>query len=281
MSTYENHRLENSTLPFIFNGRTETKRPSTDGTEIAFGSSNWHENTEILLVTAGGGAASDNGHVYKVKAGDVLVFNHNHLHAIAAGEENITYRYLIVDRGFCIANGFDTSALSFSPLIDDEGVRDALEEVRLGYALPEDSPYRELRIRCAVLSLMLLLCEKYSSVDQDTRTERTSAHIKQAIDYISAHYAEDISLDDVAEFAGVSRCHLSREFHKYTGYSFVSYVNRTRCRAARALLADERLTVTEVGRLSGFSNKSYFAKSFKQYNGVLPMEYRVSLRARR
>ena len=280
MSTYEKHRFENSDLPFIFKGRTEFKRPSSKGTEIAFGSSNWHENTEILIVTDGRGAVSDNGHVYRVKAGDVLVFNHNHLHAIAAGEDSITYRYLIVDRGFCIANGFDTSALRFCHLIDDGEVRDALEEVRLGYALPEDSPYRELRIRCTVLSLMLLLCEKYSSAEQDTRTERTSAHIKQAIDYISAHYAEDISLDDMAEFVGVSRCYLSREFHKYTGYSFVSYVNRTRCRAACSLLADERLTISEVGRLSGFSNKSYFAKIFKRYNGTLPMEYRASLHAR-
>jgi AraC-like DNA-binding protein len=94
---------------------------------------------------------------------------------------------------------------------------------------------------------------------------------------VRASYEKNFSLDDVAAFVGVNKCYLSREFHKYTGYPFVAYVNRTRCKMAQQMLADERISISDVGKRCGFPNRSYFAKCFQRYIGVLPGEYRAQI----
>ena len=272
MSHYESHNLEDKELPFICKERTV--RP----TGLMFGSSNWHENIEILYVVEGEGAISDNGHVSRVSAGDVTVISANHLHALAAGDRPLLHRYLIVDRSFCLANGIDTSTLSFEMRIADERVRDLMEELGAVYREEPTAHCRTLRIRSLVLQLMVILCRDHSvPMEKTERIDRSSAYVKAAIDYIRASYGRSFSLDDVAAFVGINKCYLSREFHKYTGYSFVSYVNRTRCKVAQRLLLDERLSITEVGRQAGFESRSYFARSFERHIGVLPSEYRRSI----
>ena len=141
-----------------------------------------------------------------------------------------------------------------------------------------DIQCRILKIRSLVLQILVLLCERHSSpLRESLLTDRSLSYVKQAITYIRASYDKDFSLDDVADFVGVNKCYLSREFHKYTGYPFVAYVNRTRCKMACQLLLNEKLSVSEVGRRCGFPNRSYFAKCFKRYIGALPAKYRENI----
>jgi len=273
MSHYESHNLEAQDLPFIYNERSV--RPSYR----TFASFNWHENIEILYISDGRGAISNNGQVLPVTKGDITVINANHLHALSASEGPLLHRYLIVDRAFCLANGFDTNAISFAMRIDDPRVRECMEALHEAYQKPPETPYRTPEIRGIVLTLMTLLCRDHSTpVKQAERPEKSIAYVKQAIDYIRASYDKNFSLEDVAAFVGVNKCYLSREFHKYTGYPFVSYVNHTRCKMAQQLLLDPRLSIHEVGLRCGFENRSYFARSFRRYIGMLPGEYRDNAR---
>lgn len=271
MSRYESHNLEAQDLPFIYNER------SIHPSYRTFGSFNWHENIEILYITGGQGAISNNGHVLSVTKGDITVINANHLHALSSSGEALIHRYLIVDRTFCLANGFDTNAISFNMRIDDTAIRQLMEELHETYQKPADAPYRTPEIRSIVLRIMTLLCRDHSTSEkQAERPERSISYVKQAIDYIRASFDKDFSLEDVAAFVGVNKCYLSREFHKYTGYPFVSYVNHTRCKMAQHLLLDPRLSIHEVGLRCGFENRSYFARSFRRYIGMLPGEYRAN-----
>ena len=276
MSRYESHNLQDQALPFIY------KESSVRPTNRMFGSSNWHENIEILYVVDGEGAVSNNGHIIPVSKGSVVVINSNHLHTLAAGSSRLWHRYLIVDRSFCLANGFDSNAISFEMQVSTERVRVLMERLEEAYRQPEGTPYRVLQIRTIVLELMLYLCREHGTLNTHVeRPERSIAHIKQAIDYIRASFDKSFSLDDVAEFVGVNKCYLSREFHRYTGYPFVAYVNRTRCKMAQQMLADERLSIFEVGARCGFENRSYFAKCFQRYIGMLPNEYRAEILGQR
>lgn len=271
MSNYENHNLEDKELPFIY------KENSIKPTSRMFGSSNWHENIEILYIVKGDGAISNNGTVFSVSEGDITVINPNQLHTLAAGEEAMLHRYLIIDRSFCIANGIDTNSVSFETRIYDSRARDLMEELHAAYLTPKANPFRTLFIRSVVLEILALLCKRHASAAQQSeRMERRAAYVKQAIAYIRASYSKSFSLEDVASFVGINKCYLSREFHKYTGYPFAAYVNRTRCKMAKQLLLDERLSISEVGSRCGFENRSYFAKSFRRYVGMLPGEYRAN-----
>ena len=268
MSKYESHNLEEKELPFIY-------REISISTDKKLGALNWHENIEILYIVEGNGEISNNGTMIAVDAGDIVVISSNHLHAFATYESKIKCRYLIVDRSFCLANGFDSTSLDFDSKPEDAEVRARMVEIDKAYATDESTPYRTLRIRSLILSLLLLLCRDHSTEAPDAkRPERSLAYVKQAIDFIRANYNKDISLDDVSDFVGVNKCYLSREFHKYTGYTFVSYVNMLRCKMARQLLVDVRMSISAVGLRCGFENPSYFAKSFARYIGMPPNKYR-------
>ena len=272
VSQYENHHLENAQLPFIY--KTGSVRP----TNHMFGSSNWHENIEILYITAGDGSISVNAQLLSVGKGDMVMINANQLHALAAGDARMYYRYLIVDRSFCLANGFDSNKIAFELKIEDDRVHTLMEALQSAYELPEDATYRTLTIRSLVLQLLLLLCKYHSHPsEQNDRYDRGAAYIKQAIDYIRAACDKNFSLEDVSAFVGISKYYLSREIHKYTGYPFVAYVNRTRCKKAQQMLADERLEIQEIGKRCGFESASYFARAFRRYIGMSPIEYRSQL----
>ena len=270
MSFYENHNLDYEELPFIYN------RSLAKPTGYLPGSSNWHENVEIIYVTEGEGRINNNGEVISVETGDVIFINSNHLHSICAGDSKMLYSYLIVDRSFCLENGFDTNLISFNTRVGSEEVREAMDRIDGLYYAPKELPYRTLAIRSEILRLMLILCKDHST--QISRAERADsgiAYTKRALDYIHASFDKSFSLEDAAAFVGVHKCYLSREFHKYTGYHFVEYVNLTRIKVARRLLAEGRLSVGEIGKHCGFENRSYFAKTFARFTGMRPGEYRA------
>ena len=98
--------------------------------------------------------------------------------------------------------------------------------------------------------------------------------VKKAIAFIDGAFDRDLSLDEVAEFSGLDKFYLSHEFKKYTGQSFVTYLNQVRCTAAAALLRESNLSIAAIGEKCGFSNRSYFAKCFLSKMGMTPSEYR-------
>ena len=273
MSKYENHYLDNSELPFIFKSNTVYPK------KTRFGASNWHENIEILIIDEGFGAVYANGDVISVSKDDIVIFNNNCLHSIATEGAELKFRYLIIDRTFCLMNGFDTNKLRFKVKIKDGRINELMDRLYSTYLKRDEIEFSTLAIRSVALDLALLLCRDYTQKEESSTANEDSAaeYVKKAIDYISASYKKDFSLDDVADFVGVSKYYLSRGFHKYTGYPFVSYVNYTRCKMAKKLLSDARMSIYEVALQCGFKNKSYFAKSFKRYVGVLPGEYRRDL----
>ncbi len=272
VSQYENHHLENSSLPFIYN--LGSVRP----TKFMLGPSNWHENIEIIHITKGEGLISVNGQPISVRDGDIVVIGTNQLHAVAGGDERMYYRYLIVDRSFCLANGFDSNRIAFQPKISDNQLVALMEKLYLAYEMSDDAEYKTLTIRTVVLQLLLLLCNNHSRPSEhNAHYQRGAAYTKKAIDYISAACDKNFSLDDVAAFVGISKCYLSREFHRYTGYPFVAYVNRIRCKKAQQMLSDDRLEINEIGRCCGFENASYFARIFRRYVGMSPVEYRTKI----
>ena len=270
MNCYEDHGLQNKALPFIYKERKMTA-PSLRSKDF-----NWHENIEILYVLAGNGRLSHNGQTLPATKGDIFLINANHLHDLWAVESGFCFRYLIVDRAFCLENGFDTSCLSFDVHIRDGEACSLMEQLDEAYRQPDDTPYGVLSIRTLVQQLMLLLCRKHSTaLPQAAPVAPSVTRIKRAIDHVRSAYDKQLSLESVAAFVGVSGCYLSHEFPKYTGQSFVEFVNHTRCKAAERLLTTTSLSVFEIGKRCGFENRSYFAKAFRRYTGMSPAEYRA------
>ena len=93
-------------------------------------------------------------------------------------------------------------------------------------------------------------------------------------DYISAHCAEDLTLDDIAGRAGFSKYHFSRLFKQFTGETFYKFLNTKRIAYAQNLLIDPGLSITEIAYLSGFNSISSFVRMFKALTAYTPTAYR-------
>ena len=265
MSVYEFHKMNDPELPFIFHQHTASRK-------IAY-RTNWHENLEIICITKGEGSVILDSRKIDVEAGDTVLINANTLHGFAANEA-FEYNCLIVDRSFCVANHFDTSKILFKEHFYDTNVNNLLVNIKSEWDLPASTPYRAQAIRAEVLGLMAYICRNHGeSIDGERSDTRLYRCIKQAIGYINSECDRDMSLEDVCRFVGLSPYYFAREFHKVTGYTFVSYLNMARCEKAKAILSEGDVDIGEVGRLCGFTDPSYFTRVFKAQIGISPTKY--------
>ena len=102
--------------------------------------------------------------------------------------------------------------------------------------------------------------------------------LKKAVDYLSSHYNEQVTLNEVAEHTYVSTYYISRMFKKELGKNFVDYLNEIRVENAKELLKDIRFKTYEVAEMVGIPDAHYFSKLFKKYEGVTPSEYRENVK---
>lgn len=102
-----------------------------------------------------------------------------------------------------------------------------------------------------------------------------SGEISKAIAYIKQHYTDNISLQSVASYVGLSVSYLSNLFKKELHISFIDYLNRYRIERAKELLAGTSLKSYDIAVEVGFSPEyTYFSKVFKKVTGLNPNEYR-------
>jgi AraC family transcriptional regulator len=97
--------------------------------------------------------------------------------------------------------------------------------------------------------------------------------LQQAVDYIHDHLAEDICLDHVAGYLGLSRYYFCRLFKQSTGRSPYQYVIQCRVERAKQLLRRGGLSLGEIAIACGFTHQSHLHRHFKRLTGVTPKNF--------
>lgn len=92
--------------------------------------------------------------------------------------------------------------------------------------------------------------------------------------FIRQHYAENISLNSLAEQFFLHPNYLSRLFKEKAGQNFIDYLTSVRMEKVKDLLKNSDRKIVEICELAGYDNPRYFSKVFKQYTGMTPSEYR-------
>ncbi len=118
--------------------------------------------------------------------------------------------------------------------------------------------------------------EKLEYIIKVIRTKRNSKKsnaIKEAIEYMQEHYQEEISLDDLSQFIGISPQHLSKLFKEETGINYVEWLTNLRIDMAKQLLTEGNQTVKEICYLVGYHDPNYFSRIFKKIVGISPTDY--------
>ena len=101
--------------------------------------------------------------------------------------------------------------------------------------------------------------------------------VRTCLNHIDFHYAEDLSLSQMASMCSVSSTHLSAQFRKEVQMTLTDYINHTRIHQALILLNTTALPIQEIAFQCGFSDANYFARTFKKLQGQAPTAYRSGL----
>lgn len=99
--------------------------------------------------------------------------------------------------------------------------------------------------------------------------------VETAAAYISEHFAEKLTVGELAAMAGFSEYHFIRVFKRQTGFTPYEYLLHTRISNARYLLRNSALPVKEICFSTGFSGESSFCTAFKRVEGMTPAQYRA------
>lgn len=119
----------------------------------------------------------------------------------------------------------------------------------------------------------------YSEITEfeNARTDDVYQDLIEAIlQYVSAHYGEDISLKVLSQKVHITPNYLSKVFKETLGINFKEWLTQYRIEKSKELLLDPSLKVYEIGTMVGFSDYKHFASVFKKYTGCSAKEYRVS-----
>ena len=98
--------------------------------------------------------------------------------------------------------------------------------------------------------------------------------IHQSVQYIGTHYAQRLTLEDMARRVYLSPAYFSRIFKEETGETFTAYLSRVRIERSLELLRRKELRLADIAQLVGFEDQSYFTRVFKKHTGVSPLRYR-------
>lgn len=138
------------------------------------------------------------------------------------------------------------------------------------------SMVREDELENWLISRLRMLCE-FASGQVNTK-EDTS--IRKVMQYIQAHFAEDLTLSDIAEKVYLNPVYISRLIKEQTGKNYTDLVMELRVEHAVQLLENTDMYVYEIAEKVGYHNLKYFYKVFRKIKGCSPSDYRPAIKRR-
>ncbi len=127
--------------------------------------------------------------------------------------------------------------------------------------------------------MLLIQLMRNANVSPEQTVQATRRECAAVKWYIDAHFKEKITLDALAEIAGVNKYYLAHSFKEEYGVSPIQYQAERRIDESRYLIRGTDLPIGRIVQMLGFSSPSYFAQMFRRAEGVSPSEYRDRFRA--
>ena len=230
---------------------------------------------EIVLVRGGESRYFVGGMPYDARRGDLFIYNSRVVHDEPSGPDRPVASFSLALGGLSVP-GLRENALipddasPVCPLTEAQTVR--LERLY-------DVLYSELTAgnddgaHHLLMALLTLVQQFLAAAAQDgSRGENVFA--QRIKDYIDRHFAEDFSLQSMADALHVSPYYLAHVCKDVTGYSPLQYVLRRRIGEAQTLLITTELPVTRIAAQVGSDNPSHFNAQFSKAVGMSPRTFR-------
>lgn len=252
-----------------------------------------HSAFEISYIKEGRGVYRIGARTMDIKAGDVYLFGANEVHCITEIHDdkpmvllNIHFepRFIWSPSGNALDQSFLRIFLDrsdgFCNRLDRENPVTS-EIASLLLCIKQEARERpeafELMIKTHLLNILVLLIRHYDYVSNRTPAPLRSdklAHMEATLQYINENLSSPLSLDELAQKAGMSRTYFSSVFKKLNGLTPWEYIGLKRIEQAKRLLRTTDKSVLEISLDCGFNNISHFNRLFKRATGAKPVEYK-------
>ena len=238
----------------------------------------WHSRDELCYIKKGTARFYINGSQIYGKKGDIIFFKSGDIHYYALeNEECVTY--ISTFNPTIIYKYFEKF-----PALKQHITAEELENYGISsYILflfeemlkekKNRNKYYEIISQNKLIEIFTLLARHFEIEDSDyISNAKKFQDFQKALEFISNHYSEDISLSDLAEVLNYSESNVSVMFSKFTGTNFKKYLDNIRISKAIELIVSDDLSITEVSRRCGFNNIRTFNNVFKSVMGMAPSE---------
>ncbi|MEM6518996.1 MAG: AraC family transcriptional regulator [Cyanobacteria bacterium P01_C01_bin.70] len=235
-----------------------------------------HEGYGIAIVESGAMEFDYRGTTYIVPAGSVGIVQPGEMHTgKAVLETGWTYRTLLpaIDWLQQAATELAERSLNLpyfaSPIIHDRRLHQQLLSL---HQTLETSPSALERESQFLWSMARLVRHHASDRPTPATIGKEYRTVQQVRDYLMTHYANNISLKELANLVNLTPLRLLRTFRKHTGLPPHAYLNHIRVQRAKQLLV-AGWSITDAAIATGFSDQSHLHRHFKKLTGVTPGQY--------
>ena len=252
----------------------------------------WHPEFEIATAVSGELEYQVGQEHITLAPGDSIFVNGNMLHSIRqlSGDAPDPMPNIVFFGSLVAPEANIIHARYVQPILDCRGLayvvfrHDRSDQAAVNALILET--YRLLRERpqCYEMAVQRNLSQifEYLTLHFDTlpRTEsnrvqlNTQVRVQQMLAFIYAHYAEKVTLADIADAASISRSEAGRCFKAYMDCSPVEALIQYRLNKAHELLCDAVMTLQEISEACGFHSVNYFSRQFRQHYGYAPTQVR-------
>ncbi len=244
----------------------------------------WHEDLQFIYILEGVAEVKTLADCVSLAKGEGLFINKNVVHYI--DESNCHSNSFVFPDYFLrfysgspvdiALNRFvANSALSvYKFSFTEPWHREILDMLKYLSELEENrDEFYPMRVLCT-LSALWLVFQSNIQLPESKKESIASVRIKIMLDFIHGHYAEKLSLVDLAKAANVSVSEALRCFRLCMRTTPYKYLTELRLRKAAALLKETDEPIVDIIDGAGFSSLSHFGKCFKEKTGLSPSEYR-------
>lgn len=278
------HYVGKSTMRFWYN------------TELTNYDTHWHNAYELIIPIEEGYTVTISSKEWCLNQGDIFLIPPGELHMLSAPPtRGARFIFLFEPVFFREITSFAQVRSFFSePLLISWDRNPVLyeREIALIHQLADyywsDNIVREMHLYSCLLNFFSNIAEEKVRVQYTTATnsltetsngkEQTVHRLNTVLKYMEEHYADKLTLDEIASKSGFSKFYFSKIFRQYTGKTFYNYLCMLRIQSSQELLADNELSVSSIAAKCGFISLSSFNRTFHQMNGCTPTDYRKLLR---
>lgn len=248
----------------------------------------WHEELEIIYIASGRMIVRIPSDEYLLEAGDLVAINGNMLHyciadpacqlqsmvflpSLIAGSDSLVYEAKYVRPLL--------SCPAFTGYYIKGSEHPELAEAFLAAhrAVAEDAFGYEFTAREQLTHILLYLYQQLAPQFETSASSLSLDNLRarRMLDYMQRHFAESLTLADIAREADISERECLRCFHKTIGQSPIQYLLKYRVmQGADMLLNTPGRSISEIASACGFDSQSNYTKMFKRFYGCTPREYR-------